>query len=190
MLGARKNRNRLYVVSLLCALTAYAETPGAVELSNILFPPLEKQSREASALAFEAISTAMAALAMIERNNTGASVELFKKSASQLRGAAAQMQGILSLETSNADVRAYLAQAIKKDNVSGQDWNLFSTWVSRLNTGLPNNRKEALAFFHTMTITLANELENPPTSQGTHRPLIDDISDYLKVGEIITRLIR
>ena len=76
MRGVRRQTMLLFLV--LCWIGSVRLADG-VELSNMIFPSVAEQSREASARALEAVSTALRGIAEIERNRLDASRELLGK---------------------------------------------------------------------------------------------------------------
>jgi len=111
MRGVRRQTMLLFLV--LCWIGSVRLADG-VELSNMIFPSVAEQSREASARALEAVSTALRGIAEIERNRLDASRELLRQSGAQLNAAAHQIDEILSKANEFLD---YLSQEAKLQNL-------------------------------------------------------------------------
>lgn len=101
MPGARRSKLFLTVTCpVLCwQVTAGIYSADAVELGNMLFPSIEQQSRQASALALDAIATALKGIAELERNKSDISRGLLRESTGQLSRAAQEMGSVLLKET-------------------------------------------------------------------------------------------
>jgi hypothetical protein len=184
MLGARRSK---IVVGVACMVLfwhmAGIRRVHAVEFGNMLFPSIQQQSREASALALDAISMALRGIAELERNKTDISQELLKQSAGQLNRATQEMDAILSKANLDQQFQRYLDQQPNIEAVPKADWEAFINSLAKDNLPVPKNRREVLLLFIKKTRELSANLEK--TDQR-----LRDIGDYLKFGDLVTRLMR
>jgi hypothetical protein len=147
------------------------------------FPSIQKQSGEASALALEAISTALKGIAELERAQADISKALLMQSAEQLVKAANEMESILSKAGSDQQLQRYLQQEPNRRDISSDDWEFFTKSLAKDNLPIPKSRREAFDLFVKKTKALSAGLQNPQRRLG-------DIGDYLKFGSIVSRLMR
>jgi hypothetical protein len=190
MVGVRKHITVLVSVFAFAVGTTVPTALKAIELGNILFPNVEQRSREASAMALEAIAGTMSALAAVERNKKELSQELFGKSAALLRKATGQMSAILDKAKVDKEFQAYLNEEAPLQKLSKEDSELFAQIVAKMKLPKPKTRQDVFLTFVQRGDLLAAHLEKPTQNGGTHRPIIDDVDEFLKMGDIVTNLMR
>jgi hypothetical protein len=176
-------RRQIILLFLLLCWIGSVRLADAVELSNMIFPSVAEQSREASARALDAIGTALRGIAEIERNRLDASRELLRQSSAQLNDAAHLMDEILSKANTDKDFLGYLNQEAKIQDLSESDRAFVVGYLVKSGLLPPKTRSDAFALFIKKTMTLSASLQQP-------QPHLSDISDYLKFGAIVTNLMR
>jgi hypothetical protein len=181
MLGAR--RQSVFVLAYTAWCFGSIVPCIAGEFGNMQFPSVQKQSGEASALALEAISTALKGIAELERAQPDTSKGLLTTSADQLMKAASEMESILSRAASDQQFKSYLEKEPNRQGINSDDWEFFTKSLAKDNLPTPKNRREVFGLFIKKTRTLSAGLQNPQRRLG-------DIGDYLRFGSIVTRLMR
>jgi hypothetical protein len=188
MHGARSHATTYFFLAVVAGL--YSTAPvSAVELGNMLFKPAEVPSRAASALALSAISDAMRAFEKRELYDEKASQELMAQSREKLRDAADKMSEILRDGSQNSEFRQYLDSKVDlQQKLLNEDVAFYTTWAG--SPGQFKSRGEVFQIFIVQTYKLAVALELPQTDPDFFRRTIDQITNYLKGGDITTRLLR
>lgn len=182
MLGARRS----VLIAFTCTIFwCFGNTVQgfAGEFGNMQFPSIQNQSREASALALDAISTALKGIAELERARPDISKELLTQGAEQVAKAAKEMENILSKADSDPQFKQYLGQEANRRGITSEDWDFFTKSLEKDKLFIPKSRRDVFVVFVKKTMTLSAGLQNPERR-------IDDIGDYLRFGGIATRLMR
>jgi hypothetical protein len=147
MHGVRERILATACVFLAMASPSLIAPVSAVELGNMLFPPVAEPSREASALALSAISDAVQAFEKRELNDPKASQELISKSRDKLRRAADKMAEILKGISNNPELKRYFDGRVSLDRqLSKEDAAFYSSWARDAGAKEIQDRYEGFRF--------------------------------------------
>lgn len=183
MLGAPK-----YHLAVICLFIGIGCPASAIELGNILFQPTAERSREASALALDAISDAIKAFEKRELDDPKGSQQLMAQSREKLKAAGNKMVDILKSGSTDTGFRRYLDDGVYLEKqLSKGDYDFFISWAKEAGATTIKNRGQVFQVFTTHTFQLGDFLENP---QNDFRKATDQIGNYFKGGDITTRLMR
>ncbi len=177
------------------ALAAGSGAASADEFGNILVPSVENVSRQASAQALGAASLILKGLQSRELRNRDSEREAFVGAAQGLRSAADAMDGILKQASTGGDLGKVLGMPfILPRDMPERDRAAFIVWVSRTGTNVDTlkTRADVFAVFARDTRQIAGVVESSTGKydREVFRHVTDDLSLYLRMGDVVATIMR